>query len=82
MLINIKKYKFDQNLLIKILFSIFPLIMLMPSGYITVYLAFFIMIYLFKVILEKNLFHHPYKKCYSITPIKQISTLKLDLKKF
>ena len=42
MLSNIKKYKFDQNFLIKILFSIFPLIMLMPSGYINLYLVFFI----------------------------------------
>jgi hypothetical protein len=42
MLSNIKKYNFDQNFLIKILFSIFPLIMLMPSGYINLYLVFFI----------------------------------------
>jgi hypothetical protein len=42
MLRNIKKFKFDQNILIKILFSIFPLIMLIPSGYINLYLVFFI----------------------------------------
>lgn len=42
MLHNIKKYKFDQNYLIKILFNIFPLIMLMPSAYINFYLATFI----------------------------------------
>ena len=42
MLKNIKIYKFDPKQLIRILFNIFPLIMLMPSGYITVYIAFFI----------------------------------------
>lgn len=42
MLSNIDKYKFDHKYLIKILFNIFPLIMLMPSGFITVYIATFI----------------------------------------
>jgi len=42
MLCNIKNYKFDHNYLIKILFNIFPLIMLMPSAYITLHLAIFI----------------------------------------
>ena len=40
---NIKIYKLYQNQLIRILFNIFPLIMLMPSGYITFYIAFFIL---------------------------------------
>jgi len=42
MIKNIKKYKFEKNYLISFLFSIFPLIILLPSGYITVYIAFLI----------------------------------------
>lgn len=42
MLDSIKKYKFDQNFLIQILFNIFPLIMLMPSAFINFYLTTFI----------------------------------------
>jgi O-antigen ligase len=42
MINNIKNYQFNQGYLIKILFSFFPLIMLMPSSYITIYVAFFI----------------------------------------
>ena len=42
MLSNIKKNKINRNFLIKIFFNIFPIIMLMPSGYITLYLATFI----------------------------------------
>ena len=42
MLSNINKYKFDHKYIIKTLFNIFPLIMLMPSGYINLYIATFI----------------------------------------
>jgi len=42
MIKNIKKYKFETNYLISFLFSIFPLIILLPSGYINVYIAFLI----------------------------------------
>ena len=42
MLSNIKKFKFNHKCSIKILFSIFPLIMLMPSAYITIYISTFI----------------------------------------
>jgi hypothetical protein len=51
MIENIKKYKFEKKYLIRFLFNIFPLIILLPSGYITVYIAFFIIygfIFLFK----------------------------------
>ena len=39
---NLQIYKLDQKQLIKILFYIYPLVMLMPSGYINTYLAFFV----------------------------------------
>ena len=42
MLNNIKNYKFNNNYFIKTIFNIFPLIMLMPSSYITVYATIFI----------------------------------------
>jgi len=51
MIENIKKNKFEKKYLIRFLFNIFPLIILLPSGYITVYIAFFIIygfIFLFK----------------------------------
>ena len=54
MLKNIKIYKFDPKQLIRILFNIFPLVMLMPSGYITVYIAFFI-IYSYALIFFENI---------------------------
>ena len=60
---NIKKYKFNKNYLIRILFNIFPLIMLMPSGYITVYLAFFIIysyIFLFSNKIKIKVFFADY----------------------
>jgi O-antigen ligase len=54
---NIKIYKLYPGQLISILFNIFPLIMLMPSGYITFYLAFFIIysytfLFIKKIILK------------------------------
>jgi O-antigen ligase len=57
MLKNIKIYKPYSGQLISILFNIFPLIMLMPSGYITFYLAFFIIysytfLFIKKIILK------------------------------
>jgi hypothetical protein len=42
MIKSIKKYKFEKNYLIRFLFNIFPLIILLSSGYITVYIMFFI----------------------------------------
>ena len=42
MIKSIKKYKFEKNYLIRFLFNIFPLIILFSSGYITVYITFFI----------------------------------------
>jgi len=42
MLSNIKNYKFNNNYFINIIFNIFPLIMLMPSGFITAYSIIFI----------------------------------------
>jgi O-antigen ligase len=42
MLNNIKNHKFNNNYFIKTIFNIFPLIMLMPSAYITAYSTFFI----------------------------------------
>ena len=42
MIKSIKKYKFEKNYLIRFLFNIFPLIILLPSSYITVYITFFI----------------------------------------
>ena len=54
---NIKIYKLYPGQIISILFNIFPLIMLMPSGYITFYLAFFIIysytfLFIKKIILK------------------------------
>ena len=42
MIKSIKKYKFEKNYLIRFLFNIFPLIILLSSSYITVYITFFI----------------------------------------
>ena len=53
MLKIVKIYKFDPKQLIRILFNIFPLIMLMPSGYITVYVAFFIIYSYTFIFIEK-----------------------------
>ena len=39
---NLQIYKLNQEKIIKILFYIYPLVMLMPSGYINAYLAFFV----------------------------------------
>ena len=54
MIKNIKKYKFEKNYLITFLFSIFPLIILLPSGYITVYIAFLI-IYGFRFLFTNKI---------------------------
>lgn len=51
---NIKIYKLYPSQIIRILFNIFPLIMLMPSGYITFYIAFFI-IYSYTFIFIKKI---------------------------
>ena len=51
---NIKKKKLNQNQLIRILFNIYPLVMLFPSGYITTYVAFFI-IYSYTFILANKI---------------------------
>jgi hypothetical protein len=51
---KIKKKKLNQNQLIRILFNIFPLVMLFPSGYITTYVAFFI-IYSYTFILVNKI---------------------------
>jgi hypothetical protein len=63
MIKSIKKYKFEKNYLIRFLFNIFPLIILLSSGYITVYITFFIIygyIFLFKnkVIIKILLFDY------------------------
>ena len=42
MIKNIREYKFEKNYLINFLFNIFPLIMLLSSGYVTIYIIFFI----------------------------------------
>lgn len=42
MIKNIKEYKFEKNYWINFLFNIFPLIMLLSRGYITIYIIFFI----------------------------------------
>ena len=56
MLSNIKNYKFDHNYLIKIFFNIFPLIMLLPSAYITMHsVAFIIYSYIFFFIKKINI---------------------------
>jgi O-antigen ligase len=39
---NLQIYKLNQEKIIKILFYIYPLVMLMPSGYINAYLGFFL----------------------------------------
>ena len=54
MIKNVKKYKFDKNSLINFLFNIFPLIILLSSGYITVYIAFFI-IYGYKFLFSNKI---------------------------
>jgi len=54
MIKNIKKYKFDNNYWINFLFNIFPLIILLSSGYITVYIAFFI-IYGYKFLFNNKI---------------------------
>jgi O-antigen ligase len=54
MIRNIKKYKLEKNYRIKFLFNIFPLIILLSSGYITVYIAIFI-IYGYKFLLKNNI---------------------------
>ena len=51
---NLKIYKLYPSQIIGILFNIFPLIMLMPSGYITFYIAFFI-IYSYTFIFIKKI---------------------------
>jgi len=51
---NIKIYKLYPSQIIRILFNIFPSIMLMPSGYITFYIAFFI-IYSYTFIFIKKI---------------------------
>jgi O-antigen ligase len=51
---NIKVYKLYPGQLISILFNIFPLIMLMPSGYITFYIVFLI-IYSYTFIFIKKI---------------------------
>jgi len=54
MIKNIKKYGFDNNYWINFLFNIFPLIILLSSGYITVYIAFFI-IYGYKFLFNNKI---------------------------
>lgn len=54
MIKSIKKYEFEKNYLIRFLFNIFPLIILLSSGYITVYITFFI-IYGYNFLLQKKL---------------------------
>jgi len=54
MIKNIKKYKFDNNYWINFLFNIFPLIILLSSGYITVYIAIFI-IYGYKFLFNNKI---------------------------
>jgi hypothetical protein len=51
---NIKKIKLDQNQMIRILFNIYPFVMLFPSGFITTYVAFFI-IYSYVFILTNKI---------------------------
>ena len=50
MIKEIKKYNFDKNYLVNFLFNIFPLVILLPSGYITVYITLFT-IYGYKFLL-------------------------------
>ena len=54
MIKNIKKYKFEKYFCIKFLFNIFPLIILLSSGYITAYIALFI-IYGYKFLLDNKI---------------------------
>ena len=54
MIKNIKEYRFDSNYCINFLFNIFPLIILLSSGYITVYIAFFI-IYGYKFLFNNKI---------------------------
>jgi O-antigen ligase len=54
MIKNIKKYKFEKYFCIKFLFNIFPLIILLSSGYITAYIALFI-IYGYKFLLNNKI---------------------------
>ena len=54
MIKNIKKYKFDKNFWIKSLFNIFPLILLLSSGYITIYMIIFV-IYGYKFLFSNKI---------------------------
>jgi O-antigen ligase len=54
MIKNIIKYKFNKNFLINFLFNIFPLIILLSSGYINIYIAFFI-IYGYKFLFSNKI---------------------------
>ena len=54
MIKNIKKYKFEKDFCIKFLFNIFPLIILLSSGYITAYIVLFI-IYGYKFLLNNKI---------------------------
>jgi hypothetical protein len=54
MIKNIKKYKFDKNFWIKSLFNIFPLILLLSSGYITIYMLIFL-IYGYKFLFSNKI---------------------------
>lgn len=60
---NIKKYKYEKSYLVKILFNIFPAVILLPSTYITFYIVFFIIygfIFLFKNKIEIKIFVYDY----------------------
>lgn len=60
---NIKKNKYEKSFLIKILFNIFPIVILLPSSYITFYIVFFIIygfIFLFKNKIEIKIFVYDY----------------------
>lgn len=54
MIENIKKHKFDKNFLVNFLFNIFPLIILLPSGYITIYITIFT-IYGYKFLITNRI---------------------------
>ena len=53
MINNLRNY-FNKKILLKILFYIYPLIMLMPSGYITAYVTF-LTIYSFNFFYENKI---------------------------
>ena len=54
MIKNIKEYRFNSNYWTNFLFNIFPLIILLSSGYITVYIAIFI-IYGYKFLFNNKI---------------------------